>query len=154
MYRNAEQRCHRFMQKMGGFLVFHHTPFLIALLYPLYCVCIGNFDTSTYYLPFRIAIPFSIASVFKWYLYYVFIQLATANAYIFCVIPAISYFVCCGFYLDTLCDHFDYLIGLVEAEFDQSTSQDPDDHATAHNRALNARKRLSDTVDHHNKIYE
>lgn len=151
MYWNAEQQCRRFIYKFGGFVVFHHAPFIIALLFPIYCVCIGNFDTSTYYSPFRMFVPLSVDSVLRWYLFLIF-QISVGNAYVSCVIPTISYFVCCGYYLDALCDHFDYLIELVDDEFVQIKGEC--DCAAIHKRSLNSRKLLSKAVDQHNKIYE
>lgn len=152
IYWNAEQECRQFNKKMTAFVIFQQTSFIIALLFSIYCISIGNYDTSKYFLPLRVAAPFNIDSLFRWYLFYV-LQLTFGFSYILSVISATSYFVCCCFYLNALCDHFDYLIELVEAECDQNHSQS-NERAAIYKSSPNLRKLLSNTVDHHNKIYE
>lgn len=147
MYWNVEQKCRRFAKMMGTFVVLEQTSFIMAVMFSIYCVYIGNFDTSTYYLPLREKPPFNTESLLGWYMFLA-IQLCMSFAYVFGVVPAISYFVCNCFYLSTLCDHFDYLIALVDVELK------PSDRMAIHKNALNAHKLLSNAIDHHNKIYE
>lgn len=153
IYQNVEQNCRHFTIKMTTFVLFQQTSFVIALIFSIYCIYVGNFDTSTYYLPLRIAAPFHIDSVFEWYLFWA-LQLNFGFSYSFCVIPAASFFVCSCFYLSAMCDHFNYLIALVEAEFDRNVNETMNKCSSDHQNSLNARKLLSNTIDHHNKIYE
>lgn len=150
MYRNAEKKSKQFIEKMAVFVLLQQTSFINALLFSIYCICIGNFDTSTYYLPLRLALPFSIDSMLRWYLF-LMLQVSIGFAYVFCAIPVISFFVCCCFYLDAICDHFDYLIALVDAEFGKGGMKSEDQVTKS---SLNARNFLINSIDHHNKIYE
>lgn len=72
---------------------------------------------------------------------------------IFCVILTISHFVSCCFYLDTLCDHFDHLLSLVEFQFEQTTKCDPnEERRSSHSNLFPAKKRSFITA-HSNKFF-
>lgn len=152
IYWNVEKKCHRFMKRLSPFVVIQQTGYCFALLYSIYNVCVSNFDTSTYFLPLRLATPFNTDTVFKFYLF-LMVHLSIGYSYLFCAIPTISYFVCWCFYLNGLVDHFDYLFGLLNAEFEENEDE-PNDRATAYENSLRARKLLSNAIDLHNKIYE
>ena len=141
IYWAAERKCRRFTKQMISFVLFQQTSFVFALFFSFYCIYIGNLDTSTYYLPLRLAPPFNIDSLFKWYLFWV-VHFFGGVAYLGGTVIVSVYFVCCCFYLEALCDHFDCLIGEVDAELCQNHHEP------------NARKLLSNTIDHHNEIYE
>lgn len=153
MYWNVEQKCRRFNKIMGTYVILVQAVSVIAVLFSIYCVIVGNFDTSTYYLPLRIAPPFNIDSLFGWYLF-LLVQLCLLTSYIFAVVPVITYFVCCCYYLNALCDHFEFLISLVQSEVEQMNSKRPNEQAKINEHALNARKFLCNAIDHHNKIHE
>lgn len=146
IYGNVEEKCRQFTTKMLAFVVFQQFPFLIAVAASIYNIHIGNFDTSTYFLPLRVARPFDIDTLPKWYLFNG-LQFSFGITYILCVVVVTAYFVCCCFYLQALCDHFNYLIGMVDAELQT-------DRANPWASSLKARKLLKNTIDHHNNIYE
>lgn len=136
----VEEKCCQFAEKLGAFVLSQQTAFVFPLFYSIYCICMGNVDTSTYYLPLRIAAPFSIDSLLGWYIFWVF-QFITGVTYMFSVVATL-YFVCCCFYLGALCDHFDHLIESLDDEFRQTFD------------VLVVRKRFNDIIDHQNTIYE
>lgn len=137
---------------MIAFVLFQQTAYVFALFFSIYCIHVGNFDTSTYYLPLRLASPFEIDSLFKWYVFWA-IQVISAVAYLGGTIIVAVYFVCCCFYLHALCDHFDCLIESIDDELGQK--QDASNQRTIACKSLvNARKLIWDTIDHHSRIYE
>lgn len=136
IYWSAEEKCRRFAKQMIAFVLFQQTAYVSALFMSVYCICVGNFDTSTYYLPLHLAPPFQIDALYKWYLFWA-IQVISAVAYLGGTIIVAVYFVCCCFYLHALCDHFDHLIETVDGE-----------------NSINARRVICDAIDHHNKIYK
>lgn len=136
---------------MAAFGLIGLSGFLIAFFYPIYCICVGNFDTSTYYLPLKLAPPFNIDSVHRWYLFWA-LQVLMNLVYGCGTTVVTAYFVCCCFYLGAYCDHFDYLVTLIDAEFDQNQSKS-NEQVNCRN-PLNALKLYSNMIDHHNKIYE
>lgn len=153
IYGSVEGKCRQFTKRMLIFVVFQQTSFIIALAISIYCIHIGNLDTSTYFLPLRVAQPFDIDTLPKWYFFYV-LQLTFGITYILSVVVATSYFVCCCFYLEALCDHFDYLIEMVDAELQIGSCGRSNDQTNAWKTSANARKLLKNTIDHHNNIYE
>lgn len=126
---------------MIAFAIFEQSPFVFALFFAIYCNFVGNFNTSTYSLPLKMAAPFNIESIFKWYLFWAF-QFICGIAYLCGTVIPTVYFVCCCFYIEALCEHFDHFIESIDAEFRQN--QD----------SLDAHKILIKAVNHHNKIYE
>lgn len=141
IYWAAERKCRQFAKPMLAFVLFEKTAYAFALLFSIYCICVGNFDTSTYYLPLRLAPPFSIDSIIGWHLFWA-IEFACGVAYLCGTVVVTMSFVCFCFYLEALCDHFESLMESIDAEFCQNSN------------SLDARKILIKAVDHHNKIYE
>lgn len=137
----AERKCHRLNKQMAAFVLLVQSVFVIALFHSVYCICVGNFDTSTYFLPMKFAPPFNIDSLFGWYPFLAF-QFVSSLTYFCGTVVATGYFVCCCFYVGALCDHFDYLIETFDAELRENPN------------SLNARKILINAIDHHNKIHE
>lgn len=148
IYWTVENKCHNFTEQMTKFVVFQQTSFCLAFFYSIYCICVGNFDTSTYYLPLRIAAPFNIDSLLGWYLFWV-LQCITGISYMFSMVAVLLYFVFCCFYLQALCDHFDHLIESIDDQFRKNQNKPKGDYASKC-----ARKLLSNTINHHNAIYE
>lgn len=136
---------------MISFGIFQQSSYVFAFFYSIYCICVGNFDTSEYYLPLRLATPFSIDSLLRWYLLWT-VQAIGGISYLCGTMVVTSYFVCCYYYLEAFCDHFDYLIESVDAEFGR-IGREANEEFNWKN-SLNARKLLSNAIDHHIEIYE
>lgn len=135
-------------KKMTLFVLYQQSAFVFAFFYSIYCIYEGNLDTSTYYLPLRLATPFNIEqSLFGWYLVWA-LQFMGGITYMFAIVVTL-HFVCCCFYLEALCNHFDLLIESVDAEFCDNQGEPNDDFIWK-----NARKLFIDAIDHHNTIYE
>lgn len=135
-------------KKMTLFVLYQQSAFVFAFFYSIYCIYEGNLDTSTYYLPLRLATPFNIEqSLFGWYLVWA-LQFMGGITYMFAIVVTL-HSVCCCFYLEALCNHFDLLIESVDAEFCDNQGEPNDDFIWK-----NARKLFIDAIDHHNTIYE
>lgn len=141
IYWMAERKCYRIIKRVFPYMLFIQSPYLLAFFISIYCICVGNFDTSTYYLPMKIAQPFSVDSLFGWYTLCAF-QFLCVPSYFGGTIIVVAYFACCCIYLEALCDHFDHLIGCVDAEFRENLNSPI------------ARKVLINAIEHHVKIYE
>lgn len=152
IYWAAERKCRQFTERMVLLMLYQQFSYVFALLFSIYCICVGNFDTSTYYLPLRIAPPFNVDPVYRWYLFLV-LQFISGVTYMATLIASAVHFVCGCYYLAGLCDHFNYFIEMVDAEFRQNRSQ-ANERVTVFENSLRSRKLLCDAIDHHNKIYE
>lgn len=153
IYWMAEQKCRRTIDYLIRYMIFERSAYVFALLFAIYCVYVGNFDTSTYYLPLRLAPPFNINSIFVWLIFWAF-QFICGIAYLCGTVIVTMYFVSCYFYLEAFCKHFDYLIELVDAALNQNHHESNDTHTITYQSPLNARKILINAIDQHNKIYE
>lgn len=152
IYWNAERKSQHFTRKLASFLLFQQISFVIALVLSIYSVCMGNFNTKTYILPLRVAAPFPIDTVFAWYSFYL-MQWIFGVTYMFVFIPVTSYFVCNCIYLNALCDHFDFIIKCVNAEFYEWQSDSNEINLFRRN-SICAKKLFNHAIDHHVKMME
>lgn len=113
MYWENEQKCRKFTTIMSYYVFAHQSIVMASLCYSIYCICIGNWDTSTFVLAFNIVVPFNTRHLFGWYIQWL-IQLCMSISYVLCVVSVTSYFVCCCFYVQAICDHFNLLIDSID----------------------------------------
>lgn len=93
--------------------------FVAAFFYPMYCMYIGNWDASTWPLPFNYVVPFDESTVWGWYLMWL-IQTNSAISYCLGATSTTSYFMTCCLYIGALCDHFDLFAHSVDVAVIQS----------------------------------
>lgn len=84
-----------------------------SVLYSSICVLFGEYDTSNWILQFPIYTPFNKSTVIGWYCEW-FIQFIIGASYASYMSTITSFFVCCCFYIMTLCNHFDALCQLLK----------------------------------------
>lgn len=109
IYWANEQKCRKVTDLLIKYIFFNQMTFAAALLYAFYNISTGNMDTSTWFLPFSMDVPFSTESFVGWLILW-FIQFNMSLAYITCMVTITTYFICCCFYIETICDHFDSMI--------------------------------------------
>lgn len=110
-YWANEQKCRRITDLLIKYISFNQSTFVVALIYAFYNISIGNMNTSTWFLPFSMDPPFNTESFTGWFILW-FFQQNMSLAYITCMVTITSYFVCCCFYIETMCNHFDLLMRL------------------------------------------
>lgn len=107
-YWNIELKCRRVTRIMVNLVFVHQLPY-IAVFYTICRIYVGNFDTSSWPHLFNFAVPFDAKSVFGWYLLW-FIQFIVDFLHVFCMVFNSSYFVCCCYYVEGICEHFDFVM--------------------------------------------
>lgn len=112
MYWKTEQNCRQFTKYMSYYIVAHQSIVMASFLYSVYCICVGNRDTSTWILAFNIVVPFNSQSIFGWYFKW-FINLAMSISYALLLTSITSYFVCCCLYIHAICRHFHLIKNLI-----------------------------------------
>lgn len=152
IYWTVEQKCRRFTKQMVAFVLFQQASFVFAFFLSIYYIYVGNFDTSTYFLPLRLASPFKIDSLCRWYLFWAY-EFIGGITYLGGTVIVSLYFVCCCFYLHALCDHFDHLIESVDDGF-RRYRDEANNRTITSKSSVDARKLLCNTINHHNTIYE
>lgn len=86
----------------------------MVLISPIYGMAIGNFDAATWKLMYNLIIPFDKTHIFGWFVHYV-AQFNVGLTYSLILVSITSYFVCCCFYVNTICDHFDHMMQSIES---------------------------------------
>lgn len=148
---NNEQKCRNFVRKLCYFIPLNEAVLTLSLLYSIYCVCLGNYDTSKWILQFPLYTPFNKQTVIGWYGEW-FIQFTLSFSYATCMSSLTSYFVCCCFYIGTFCDHFDEICRLVKGDADQiQHEKNPRNYQRIYQRL---HKRLGLAVDIHVHLLE
>lgn len=145
IYWNTEQRCIKIAKLMPCYPAM--LMFLGALIYSFYCLHVGNRDTSTWILPYKISLPFVDDiywnSIHGWYLLW-FIQANLALSYSLIMVLISAYFVCCCFYIEALCKHFTHLIHSLNVDMGTLSENDF--------RII--KETLSEAVSIHNTVFE
>lgn len=105
IYWNVEKKCRDLIEKMIIFVILNSMITFASLFWSFYSLATGNFDTSTWNLPFDLVVPFEMTSVFRWYLLWLYNLLCNLG-FAACLASTSSYFVCCCFYLGGVCKLF------------------------------------------------
>lgn len=122
IYWKCEQKCRKYTQRLSYFIIFHTSIFPIVLIYALFCIASGNYDTSKWNLAVYVVVPYDQTSVWGWFLTW-FIILFMACAYALCMTTITSLFVSCCYYIYAMCDHFSVLINSVSLTVEQMQTQ-------------------------------
>lgn len=119
MYWNTEQKCRKITKIIGSYPLCHQSTFVAAFSFSIYCIATGNLDTTTWPLPLNLVMPFDTKPIWGWYLFW-FIQFCMSLSYITCMVAVTTYFICCCYYIDAICNHFNYLVQSIEEYVDQN----------------------------------
>lgn len=112
MYWKTEKNCRKITKYMSYYIYIDQCIVIASLFFSIYCIYIGNLDTSTWVLAFNICLPFNTLNLFGWYLKWI-INLAMSISYALSLTSITSYFVCCCIYIHAICKHFNLLNNLI-----------------------------------------
>lgn len=113
IYQNTEEKCQQVTKILACYPLM--TIFAAALFYSFYCMFIGNFDTSTWILPYTVSVPFSTKEIWKWYILW-FLQTNMGFTYSLSTVISSAHFVCSCFYIGAICNHFNLLIEYIQKD--------------------------------------
>ena len=155
IYCNVEMRCRKYTKILGlGCICMTQSMVCITFISSIYNIIIGNLDTSTWELPFRLTVPFNTETFFGWYSLF-FLNFCIAFSYAVCVSTTTSYYVSGCFYIRAMYDHFNALIDSLKDD-----SQSNDGTKTSQPIKLTKKmyesfeKKLHNAVEIHVKMYE
>lgn len=125
IYRKAEDNCQSFSTFLRKSLLYMGTFGILALAMIYSCVCMwqGNYDTSTWYLPYYLYVPFDTSTVFGWYLQLPTTQAIFCYSYTYVSATTICYFVNSCIYIVACCDQLKLMIGIMNEKFTQIPSR-------------------------------
>lgn len=115
LYWRTEQKCRTYSKRGTYYIMFNQLSFVASLLYSLFMIMTNSFDATKLLLPFNMEVPFDTNTLWGWYLFW-FFQFNTALAYICTTVPVTVYFMCCCYYIGTICEHFDTLIQSIKQD--------------------------------------
>lgn len=111
----TELKCRKSMKFVFFYACFNWLSFIAALIYAVYAISIGNFDTSTWMLPLNVAVPFNTDVIWGWFIKWLY-EFYSAISYALNVSLTTMYFVCLSFYTIAICHHFELLIESVQQD--------------------------------------
>lgn len=151
IYWNIEQNCRKYTKLLFSYIFCHQTTFGAALCFSFYCLYTGNLDTSTWFLPFAMVVPFDTSTFEGWYLFWL-IQFNISLSYITCMVSISSYFFCSGFYIEAFCDHFAFLINSIQKTVERNRNEK--DQKEIHENHLKIKDKIQEAIDIHVNIYQ
>lgn len=95
-----------------------------ALFFSLYCMWRGNYDTSTWYTPYEMIVPFDTTTVFGWYFLVFGIQIHECYMYVFIAGASVSYFVSFCYYIEACCEQFNAIMFDMNDELTKKNNAD------------------------------
>lgn len=152
IYWQTEQKCRRLFRIMAGYPILQQTMYVSAIYVSISSILAGEYDTSAWSLPMQMSVPFDTTVISGWYLLW-FIQLNESLTYAFCMITTTFYFVCCCFYINTLCDHLELSFRTIEQEISENRN---DNNSNIHRRKFTyiIEEKLFNAIKLHVEILE
>lgn len=131
--------------------MFHQSTYVASLFYSIYCIWVGNVDTSTWFLPFHMVVPFDTQTIWGWYIF-LLLQFNISLAYITCMIAITSYFLCSCAYIEATRDHFTSLIHSIRANVERKEIE----RNLQKNKKIcqKIKDELNEAIEFHTKIIE
>lgn len=151
LYWNNEQKSRKYTIRIYLYIVYHLQVFLSPCLYSFYCIFVGKIDPSAWPLPFNMSVPFDITIMWGWYLMW-FIQINAAFSYCLATVLTTSYFMICCFYINAMCDHFDFLIRSIEFDVRQNLKET--NFLKSQQISQKITDKLINAVKHHSNVLE
>lgn len=128
-------------------------PMVVALNHAIYCICVGNRDTSAWNLPFNLVVPFNTETLGGWFLYWLF-QLSGNIAYSLCIIIPTTHFTGFCRYIVAICNHFELLLEKIRFDFKQIRNSTKVHRQKYMEVRHNVQEQLFQLIEHHVNVLE
>lgn len=152
LYWNAEQKCRKYTKMLAVIhTLYVQVAYVVVFVYSIYCLCTANLDASTWPTIYDIYVPFDTDTVPGWYVQFFFGDLMEICYFMTMVLPT-AYFICCGVYIRTMCEHFLKLMGSMQRTIEQQK-----DDTNPQKRLQNYRQiktQFAKAIRIHMEIYE
>lgn len=151
LYWQNEKKCRKYSKIIGSYVFFHIWIFIAILIFMLYCIIFGNFDSSSRELPFYMILPFDETQIMGWLCTW-FSQTVVAFTYALCMTVTTAHFVSCCFYIVTMCNQFELIMSGINVDVERN-QHEKNQRKFEINR-LKIVKQFSNAIEFHNKIIE
>lgn len=119
MYWNVEAKCRKITKQMSYYVCINQVMMVVSLCFSIFHLLVGNFDTTTWILPFSNYVPFDTRVVYNWYLQWAY-QFSISLVYASVISSLTAYFTSCCLYILGICDHFDLLIQSLQIDAEKN----------------------------------
>lgn len=150
IYWVTEQKCRKFTRIMAYIFICNVSSIVMALNYAIYCICVGNMDTSTWKLPFKLVVAFDTKPLWGWFLQWLF-QFGASISYNLCISIPTAYFAAFCRYIEAICKHFEQSVDAIglDVENIRSETKDRPPRPKNANDWNHVRGKLFRLIDHH-----
>lgn len=114
---------------------------LVTLAMALWNMYKGNYDTSNWFLPYRIILPFDRSSMFAWYCEF-FLQAYSGYAFVLTITSTVTFFGGCSYYIDACLRQFKHMFNEIDENVKNGESGEM------------IEKKVFETVVFHNNILD
>lgn len=159
IYWETEQKCRKYTFRLGCYVLVHTSVFPISITHALYCLSRGDKDTSAWFMAYPVLLPFDMDTVSGWMMTWA-CEWCMGLAYTLSVTSVTAYFVSCCFYIDGMCDHFNFMMQSISKEFaknqlkEKSNVSKHQSNVEDQSFLINVRQKLKDAVQLHIRIFE
>lgn len=127
--------------------LYDQSVYVSALTYSIFCICMGNFNASTWPVLIELSLPFDTKSICGWYLSLFFFWCMDVS-YLTCFLWGTTQFIGCCLYLEAACEHFDFQM----QTFQQNIEKNP--HENLRQQYHQPNGKIKDAIEIHNLVYE
>lgn len=108
-YVEAERKGHMYTKRLSYFVFINIScsAFGMAAVNACYNMYIGNWDPTTYFLPYKLLIPFVNYHTISGFFIQWLVQIYCGYTYILTISAVVMYFLSCCYYIDACCLDFE-----------------------------------------------
>lgn len=147
LYWRVEQKCRKYTRIFTYYIFVNQSMYMTAIILSIYSMLNNDYDTSKWLLAWSVPFDTKNLSVLQWYLLWS-VQFGFGLAYSTSALTVTAYFVCGCFYIDGLCDHFEFLVQSTNADLDVKNGEWSSDRIEC------IKVKLCKAIDVQEKIYE
>lgn len=132
-------------------IVYDQFTYLWNFAYATYCVCMGNYDTSTWPAPMDLSVPFDKSTIIGWYSL-TFILMCMDLTYLISLLLGTTHFIACCIYIAAICEHHELVLRSWQENIEQN--QREADRQKFEENSAKIREQIKGIVQIHMEIFE
>lgn len=151
IYWMTEQKCQKYTRFIRYYVYFDTLGWTGVFAYAVFCIAVGNYNTSSWHLPFFMVLPFDETRVYGWFFEWC-IQCSIVFGYCYALTSITAYFVSACFYIVSMCEHFNVIMNCIKSNIKQN--QVEIFSWKIRENELKITKQLAKAIKFHNTIFE
>lgn len=115
--------------------------FSIPIVLSSYSMWKGNYEPSTWYLTFKMVVPFDTSTIFGWHIFWL-VQMYAGYCWMFTISAISTYFISCCFYVEACCEQLKMMLDAFDKYFGKRNKNE-------RLKKLELKKRIGDVIAFH-----